>query len=58
MSRRLQVLVVFEFDGIDDPDSEGAEEIVYELTQATKEWRTEYGADDVWVDDATVVEGV
>ena len=58
MSKKLQVLVVFEFDGIDDPDSVEAEIAVDELTHEVKcltatEWD---GAVTAWVQDAMVVE--
>lgn len=58
MSKKLQVLVVFEFDGIDDPDSVEAEIAVDELTQWANLDQTyeDTGASAVWVQDAMVVE--
>lgn len=38
MGKRMQVLVVFEFDGVDDLEGDKADEIVQGLTQATEEW--------------------
>lgn len=59
MSKKLQVLVVFEFDGIDDPNGDEADEVVAEVTEETKrlaaaDWSGRLTA--VWVHDATMVE--
>jgi hypothetical protein len=38
MSKKIQVLIVFEFDGVDDLEGDKADEIVRGLTQSTEEW--------------------
>ena len=62
MSKKLQVLVVFEFDGIDDPDSVEAEMAVDGLAQMLDHDNRigyavidESGASAAWVQDAMVV---
>lgn len=51
---KLQVLVVFEFDGIDDPDGVEAEMIIDEVTIETKQMEfSRVGS--VWVQDCMVV---
>jgi len=60
MSKKLQVLVVFEFDGIDDPDSVEAEiaidDVTHEIKRLTATDGLWDGAVTAWVQDATVVE--
>jgi hypothetical protein len=63
MKKKLQVLVVFEFDGIDDPDSVEAEMAIDGLAQVLDHDNSigytvldETGASVAWVQDATVVE--
>ena len=56
-SKKLQVLVVFEFDGIDDPDSIEADMAVDEVTEIVAgimntEWYTP--ATRAWVQEAFV----
>ena len=61
---KLQVLVVFEFDGIDDPDSVEAEMAIDGVAQVLDHDNRigyavidETGASAVWVQDAMVVNG-
>lgn len=54
--KKLQVLVVFEFDGIDDSDSPDAEMAIEGVTRRTAWWNGETEATSVWVQDAMVVE--
>lgn len=61
MSKKLQVLVVFEFGGIDDPDSVEAEmvtdEIAHEIKRVVQgDWQSPIASVTAWVQDATVVE--
>lgn len=58
MSKKLQVLVVFEFDGIESPDSPEADGLISLVTQLTSLDQTyeDTGASAIWVHDATVVE--
>lgn len=54
----LRVVVVFEFQGIDDPDSAMSDVITESITQDCEEMRGSYGATACWVDDVYVQEGV
>jgi len=54
--KKLQVLVVFEFGGIDDPNSEEADKIVQLLTASSSQMAEDYTATYVWIDDAVVVD--
>lgn len=63
MSKKLQVLVVFEFPGIDDPDSIEADMAIDCLAEVFDHDNRigytileETGASAVWVQDAMVVE--
>jgi len=61
MSKKLQVLVVFEFDGIDDPDIVEAEmvtdEVAHEIKRVVQgDWQSPINSVTAWVQDATVVE--
>jgi len=58
MSKKLQVLVVFEFDGIDDPDSVEAEIAIDTLSQLANLDQTyeDTGASAIWVQDATITQ--
>lgn len=51
MGKKMQVLVVFEFDEVDDLEGDKADEIVHDLTEATEKWTDEYGAETVWVEE-------
>jgi hypothetical protein len=59
MSKKLQVLVVFEFDGIESPDSPEADGLISLVTQLTSLDQTyeDTGASAIWVDDAMIVPG-
>lgn len=52
MRKSFQVMVVFKFNGIDGVNSDDADKIIQEMTDATEDWRIEHGADAVWVEDA------
>lgn len=54
IKKALQVLVVFEFDGIEDPNSPEADSVVEFLTGDCERLSDEYGADCVWVEEASV----
>ena len=61
MSKKLQVLVVFEFGGIESADSPEADIAVEEVTEIvtgimSTEWQTPATSITGWVHDATVVE--
>lgn len=61
MAKKLQVLVVFEFGGIDNPDSVEAEmvtdEVAHEIERVVRgEWQSPVASVTAWVQDATVVE--
>lgn len=55
MRKALQVVVVFKFNGIDGIESEEADQIIQEMTEATDDWRIDTGADAAWIDDAVVI---
>lgn len=54
----LRVVVVFEFEGIKDPDGAMSDVITESITQDCEEMRGSYGATACWVDDVYVQEGV
>jgi hypothetical protein len=59
--KKLQVLVVFEFGGIESADSPEADIAVEEVTEIvtgimSTEWQTPAASITGWVQDATVVE--
>lgn len=49
--KALRVLVVFEFNGIEDPGSDEANAIVESLTDECNRFCAEAGADCVWVEE-------
>lgn len=49
--KALRVLVVFEFEGIEDPDSNEADFIVELLTYKCDRFRAEAGAHSAWVEE-------
>ncbi len=62
MGKKLQVLVVFEFDSIDDPNSVEAEmvtdEIAHEIERVVQgEWQSPINSVTAWVQDVTIREG-
>ena len=57
MNKALQVTICLEFDGIDDANSEAADEIIDRLTNACMNMEQRYEAADVWVNDAFIVHG-
>jgi hypothetical protein len=62
MSKALQVVVVFEFPGIESPDSPEADEIVDEVAHEIErlvlgEWQSPVTAVAAWVDEARIREG-
>jgi len=54
----LRVVVVFEFEGITDPDGAMSDVITNVITKDCEEMRGNYGATACWVDDVYVQEGV
>jgi hypothetical protein len=50
----LRVVVVFEFEGITDPDSAMSDVITNVITKDCEEMRGNYGAKECWVDDVYV----
>lgn len=56
-SKALQVTICFEFNGIDDVNSDAADEIIDRLTNACRSMEQRYEAADVWVNDAFIVHG-
>jgi hypothetical protein len=55
MGKRMQVLVVFEFDEVDDIESDKADEIIQSITQTTDEWTESFFSghrpNAVWVEE-------
>ena len=49
--KALRVLVVFEFEGIEDPDSNEADAIVESLVHKCDRFRAEAGAHSAWVEE-------
>ena len=47
MRKSFQVMVVFKFNGIDGVDTEDADNIIQQMTDATQDWQIEHGADAV-----------
>jgi hypothetical protein len=56
MKKSLQVLVVFQFNGIDDTESGRADEIIQTITADCEKAYQTMDASAVWVHDAIVVE--
>ena len=56
-TNKLQVTVVFEYDGIDSADSPEAESWIESINENVVTLALAYGADAVWVDDACIVSG-
>jgi len=61
--KKLQVLVVFEFDGIDDVDSPEADDVVEEITHEVKrivqgDWETTDKPVSAWIQDVMEAEEV
>lgn len=54
MRKSLKVIVVFKFNGVEGIESDEADKIIQEMTDATDNWRIDTGADAVWVDEALV----
>lgn len=54
----LRVTVCFEFDGIKDPNSPVSDRIINVLTNDTEQWRTDYGASAVWIDETEVTKTI
>ena len=55
MCKKMQVLVVFEFDEVDDIESDKADEIIQSITQTTDEWTESFFSghrpNAVWVEE-------
>jgi hypothetical protein len=57
-SKKLRVIAVFEFDGIDDPDSDAADEaveVVQKVLSTIYDWAG-YENTAAWVDEAETVD--
>lgn len=54
--KALQVTVSFVFDGIDDADSNQAEQIIGTFKKLLGQFKTDARASSVWFDEATVVD--
>jgi hypothetical protein len=55
--KTLRIVVVLEFDNIDDTENPKADQIIQSVSMdAGKAWSSAWGADRVWVDDAAVWE--
>ena len=59
----FRVVVVYEFDGIEDPNSPDADMVVDEVAEVTGntlsvEWASSINSASVWVEDAYVVKGI
>ena len=57
MNKALRVTICLEFDGIDNADSDAADEIIGRLTNACINMEQRYEASAVWINDAVVVSG-
>jgi hypothetical protein len=59
MGKKLQVMVMFEFDDVESPDGFKADEAVSRVSQmmSLDEVYDESGASAIWVDDAMIVPG-
>lgn len=49
-------MVIFRFKGVDGANTEYADKIIEEITDATEDWQIEYDANAVWVEDAILYE--
>ena len=56
-SKALKVTICFEFDGIDDANTDAANEILESLHEDLEVVRRMQEADAVWIDDAVIVSG-
>lgn len=59
----FRVVVVYEFDGIEDPNSPDADMVVDEVAEVTGntlsvEWASSINSASVWVEDAYVAKGI
>jgi hypothetical protein len=52
----LRVVVVFEFEGVDDPNGEKADAITNSITQDCETMQVAFDASGCWVDDVYVGE--
>ena len=57
MNKALKVTICFEFDGIDDSNTDAASEILESLHEDLEVVRRIQEADAVWIDDAVIVSG-
>lgn len=62
MSKVFRVVVVYEFEGIDDPNSLDADMVVDEVAEVTgetllSEWASPFSRAAVWVEDAYTADG-
>jgi hypothetical protein len=54
-TKMLRVLVAFDFEGIEDPDSDVAGRLIHDIQRDCETLRIAYGAESTWVDEAFVV---
>ena len=55
--KALRVVVVLEFDNVEDTESPKADQIIQSVSMDTgKAWCSAWGADRVWVDNALIWE--
>ena len=56
MKKSFEIMVVFRFKGVEGANTEDADRIVEEITDATADWQIEFNANAVWVEDAILYE--
>jgi hypothetical protein len=55
--KALRVVVIMEFDNVEDTESPKADQIIQSVSMDTgKAWCSAWGADRVWVDNALIWE--
>ena len=54
--KALQVTLSLVFDGIDDADSDQAEQIIWSFSKLLGQFKTDARADSVWFDEAKIVD--
>jgi hypothetical protein len=57
MGKALQVVMVFQFNGIEDTESAKADQIMQELSMDCDRLRVTYAASEVWISDMLIREG-
>lgn len=55
--KALRVVVIMEFDNVEDTESPKADQIIQSVSMDTgKAWCSAWGADSVWIENAFVVD--